>query len=472
MQMKQKIRKIIMAIILTILIMLGIFYWIDLDRMDKNEPVLFSTWGRKYEPLVEKSFSTVADVSTNINMVLSLEDKIADNTAWCGTFNLIWNDLKNDLVKQDIEFMPQLDIVRNLNKGTFHASYLSEDSYYKTYGVPSLELKEKIEREIQEKFNETSKILDDFNWEQHNSEDYFLYAMLKKKFEFPKEFTELEDGKFGNYENVKYFGINETTDEQVREQVQVLYYNSKEDFAIKLLTQSNDEIIISKGSQQDTFLTMYQEIMQKSKEFKGTQGFSKTDTLKIPNIAIHLKEEITELENKPFLFSNGDSYYIEKALQTIEFELNKKGGEIKSEAGMMVLKNALTIEEKPREFWVDDTFTIFLNEKGKEIPYFAAKISDITKIQENAKKVSNNQNAEQKELYFYGKVLESELNYVIVEPNEGEDIRKYTDKVTINLEENNDFLYLEGAKLKITYTGFIRETYPPRIDAINIELQS
>lgn len=472
MQMKQKIRKIIMAIILTILIMLGIFYWIDLDRMDKNEPVLFSTWGRKYEPLVEKSFSTVADVSTNINMVLSLEDKIADNTAWCGTFNLIWNDLKNDLVKQDIEFMPQLDIVRNLNKGTFHASYLSEDSYYKTYGVPSLELKEKIEREIQEKFNETSKILDDFNWEQHNSEDYFLYAMLKKKFEFPKEFTELEDGKFGNYENVKYFGINETTDEQVREQVQVLYYNSKEDFAIKLLTQSNDEIIISKGSQQDTFLTMYQEIMQKSKEFKGTQGFSKTDTLKIPNIAIHLKEEITELENKPFLFSNGDSYYIEKALQTIEFELNKKGGEIKSEAGMMVLKNALTIEEKPREFWVDDTFTIFLNEKGKEIPYFAAKISDITKIQENAKKVSNNQNAEQKELYFYGKVLESELNYVIVEPNEGEDIRKYPDKVTINLEENNDFLYLEGAKLKITYTGFIRETYPPRIDAINIELQS
>ncbi len=39
---------------------------------------------------------------------------------WCGTFNLIWNDLKNELAKKDIEFTPQLDVVRNLNKGTFN----------------------------------------------------------------------------------------------------------------------------------------------------------------------------------------------------------------------------------------------------------------------------------------------------------------------------------------------------------------
>ena len=37
--------------------------------------------------------------------------------------------------------------------------------------------------------------------------------------------------------------------------------------------------------------------------------------------------------------------------------------------------------ETPREFVVDDTFTIFLKEKDKELPYFAAKISDITKVQ-------------------------------------------------------------------------------------------
>jgi hypothetical protein len=69
----------------------------------------------------------------------------------------------------------------------------------------------------------------------------------------------------------------------------VLYYNSKEDFAIKLITKSNDEVIISRGSMVPT--------------------------------------------------------------------------------------------EKIRNFIVDDTFCIFLKEKDKELPYFAAEISDISKIQ-------------------------------------------------------------------------------------------
>ena len=38
----------------------------------------------------------------------------------------------------------------------------------------------------------------------------------------------------------------------------------------------------------------------------------------------------------------------------------------------------------PRNFIVDDTFIIFLIEEGKKLPYFAAKISDITAVQSNA----------------------------------------------------------------------------------------
>ena len=166
---------------------------------------------------------------------------------------------------------------------------MSEESYYKIYGNPTLELKEQIEKAIKEKFNETSDILGDFNWNDKNPEDYFLYSMLKKEFEFPKVFSKLDNSTFGNYENVKYFGINKSTNKEVREQVQVLYYNSKEDFAIKLITKSNDEVIISRGSMVPT--------------------------------------------------------------------------------------------EKIRNFIVDDTFCIFLKEKDKELPYFAAEISDISKIQ-------------------------------------------------------------------------------------------
>ncbi len=72
-------------------------------------------------------------------------------------------------------------------------------------------------------------------------------------------------------------------------------------------------------------------------------------------------------------------------MQTVKFSLDEKGGEIKSEAGMDVKLDtaAVSFPEKdtPRYFYVDDTFAIFLREKGKEKPYFAGRIEDITKFQ-------------------------------------------------------------------------------------------
>lgn len=407
-----------------------------------------------------------------LSIVTSLEDKIGDNTAWCGTFNLIWNDLKNDLAKQDIVFSPQPEVVEHLNKGTFTTADLSEESYYKVYGAPSLELKAQIEEAIQEKFNETSDILDDFDWSNAGPEDYFLYCMLKKEFEFPQVFTELEDGQFGNYENVKYFGIDETSEDTVRDQVAVLYYNSKDDFAIKLLTKNNDEVIISRGSNEDNFGEMYENIMKKSEEYDGIYEFGENDILKIPNIKFDLKEEIKEVENQPFYFSNGKEYTIDTALQTIQFELDKKGGKIKSEAGIMAKATSIMMPEEPREFVVDDTFTIFLKEQGKELPYFAAKIANITTVQKDAK-VANSQKTETTEnSHFYGKVVESDKNHILVEPNEGEEVRASADKISVALEENSDYIYEVGANVKITYNGTILETYPAQVKAINIELKS
>lgn len=73
---------------------------------------------------------------------------------------------------------------------------------------------------------------------------------------------------------------------------------------------------------------------------------------------------------------------------------------------------------------------------------------------------------------FFAKVIESNSNYILVEPFENEEIRKSSDKFYISLGENNDCLYVVGTNIKVTYTGLIRETYPAQIDAINIELKS
>ena len=317
-----------------------------------------------------------------VTTTLTLEDEIQDDTIWCGTFQLIWNDLKNELAKQDIIFEPQLEVVENLNKETFTTNDLTDKYYYKKIGTPSIELKNEIEREIKEKFNEKSDILDEFDWQNRDDRDYFLYAMLKKEFKFEKKFEELEKGKFGEYNNVKYFGISKKNkNSSLREQVDVIYYNSKEDFAIKLKTKQEDEVILCKNPKGSTFNQIYENIVLEGNGYTGDKKLKENDLVKIPNISMKIKNEPTEIEEKKFLFSDGEAYYIEKALQTIEVEPDRTGGKIKSEAGMMNAKVTSVESEESREFSLDNTFGIFLIEEGKEKPYFAGKISNITKFQ-------------------------------------------------------------------------------------------
>ena len=102
--------------------------------------------------------------SENIKTVATLEDEITTNSVWCGTFQLVWNDMVNNVLKQDVVFTPQEKIVENLNKQTFKEDQLSEKDYYKVYDLFTLDLKEKIEKGIKKKFNEKSDILDSINW--------------------------------------------------------------------------------------------------------------------------------------------------------------------------------------------------------------------------------------------------------------------------------------------------------------------
>ena len=388
--MKKKILIGIITILVILIIVFGALYIVDHKRMEENEPVIFSTWGKKYSPKIGEENDKSEEQkekqeSNNINFALTMDDEITTDTAWCGTFQLIWNDLKNDLAKQDIVLQedPENQIVKNLNKEDFKAEYLSESSYYKVYGHPTLELKNQIEEAIKEKFNETSDILNDFEWRKDGVEgDYFLYSMLKKEFEFPVKFNKLQEGTFAEkYHDVDYFGLEKEADEQIRSQVEILYYNSNEDFAVKLKTKQNDEVILAKGTEGATFNEIYNNINENSSNYEGIKEFTEEDELKIPNIDFDEKKEITYLRDKTVQFSNGTLYKIEKAMQTIEFELDEKGGKIKSEAGMMNREMALLPAEQERKFYFDDEFTIFLKETDKEKPYFAAKIQDITKFQ-------------------------------------------------------------------------------------------
>lgn len=327
-------------------------------------------------------------ITNGVNVIPTLLDETSGDTVWCATFQLVWNDMQNDVVKQDIIFNPQIDVVKNLNKQEFTDDMISDEYYFKAYGLKNLKLKKAIEEGIKDKFNQKSDILNDFDWDNEsldgnnpNYKRYFFYSMLYREFEYKYKFNKLDPASFGKYENVKYFGISKNTNDKVRNQVTILFYNNSDDFALSISTKNGDEIIFNKNPKGNTFKEIYNNIENERKNFKGDRKLSEEDKFKAPYITFNVKKEFKELEDKSFLASDGERCIIEKAIQSIKFKMDEKGGKVKSEAGIEMLKITSGEAQNYRNLEVNDTFALFLKEEKRNIPYFATKVENITKYQ-------------------------------------------------------------------------------------------
>lgn len=299
-------------------------------------------------------------------------NNIGKNKVWVGTFQLVWNDLKNDIIKAPVEFKDgKSDLAKNLNKEGFTVNDISDDSYYKNKGVMTPDFKKEIEDDIKEKFSETSDILDTLDW---NSKSYLIYAMLKKDFEYLKEFPELNGAPFNNsIENVKYFGVK-TEDEarELKDNLNVLFYNSNDDYAVKLITKGDDEVILYRTDDNKSLEKYVYDVNKKTEKFDGDKNFDKNDRLKVPFIKIDEMFNYDELCNKKI---KGTNFEIQGAIQTVKFNLDNKGGSLKSEAALIMKMNLVPMEEI-RNFDFSKPFVLILKEKDKEIPYFIADIKN------------------------------------------------------------------------------------------------
>lgn len=333
-------------------------------------------------------------VTENVEVVPTMLDELSSDSAWCPTFELVWKDMVREVVKKDVIFNPQVKMAENLNKSTYNESMLSSEYYYKKYGLKTLELKKEIEKGIKDKFNQTSDILDDFDWSEDALNDpnnpdvnrYFFYTMLYREFKYEHEFSKLDNGMFNNkYEDVEYFGLKSDSSYKVRNQIKVLFYNSKDEFAVLINTKEGDEVILYKNPKGSTFESIYENLNKETKNFKGKEYLQDEDTFKAPIIKFNVKREYTEFQNKKFETANPEYPIAEimKAIQTIQFELDEKGGKVKSEAGIDIKNEAAMMpdETQIRYFELDSTFALFLREKGKEMPYLGVRIDDITKYQ-------------------------------------------------------------------------------------------
>lgn len=322
-----------------------------------------------------------------IELVPTLKaEATVENRIWVGTFQLAWNELMDKFLKGPVEFENySSSVIEDLNKQSFSADYLDSNSYYTKFGETSPELKKEIANAIKEKFNEKSDLLDAVDWTKEKGK-YTAYAMLKKDFKFIKAFSKLDKESFGkNKTKVEYFGINEKSDSDLDDTLHVLFYNSKDDFAVAIRTQDKDVVYLYRTDDNKTFDKLYSDMFMKKAAYDGSFSFNNKDELKVPNIDMFKMQSFPEVEKKRI---KGTDLMIDSALETVQFKMNNEGVKLKSEAILMMKTCALMPEEdlKPRKFYFDDTFVLFLQEADKNKPYFAMRVADVAELNKTAKK--------------------------------------------------------------------------------------
>ena len=298
-------------------------------------------------------------------------DLSARHDIFTPAFQLLWQDFKNVISTKKINFKG-LDpsVARVLNANPFTSDDINSESYYKIAAPVSYELKAKIQREIFEKFGESSKILDGIDWEPKDAEEYLLYALLKKDVEFPAEFEVLDSRTFNGSKDIyKFFGVNKDANKYSK-WVKPLFYEYDWDHAVSIETKSGDRIILYRTDSPQNVYDLYHQIDKKTAR---ALKFGDSDKLIIPFISLNERIEYPKLCNKVI---NDTRFVIAKAIDDIEFKLDNKGATLRNEAAMQIATCSLPVPGRGKVFDFSKPFVLYMVEEDKSLPYFALRIND------------------------------------------------------------------------------------------------
>ncbi|MDF2521412.1 MAG: hypothetical protein K0R84_2040 [Clostridia bacterium] len=291
------------------------------------------------------------------------------NILYCSTFQLAWNELKDEVIGEDIKLENAIEAVDYLNKSLSTKEDISEDSYVAEAGFVKDGIINKINEALKKKFGREAPLLREEGLEPVDAVAYsFLYKNLQ--FEHSFELSEIPLA-FGD-SLVESFGIDDFENNKkhlaLSKQVDIIDYQESGEFIARLKsTSEKDEIMLAKVKHGKTLLETINAVEERVENGEVT-SLRDSEILKIPKLKLNIEHSFTELEDKAVLNSGFEDYVIEKAIQNIVFSLDEKGAVLKSEAKILMCGSAPTIR---RNLIFDKPFLLYLKEKDAEYPYFA-----------------------------------------------------------------------------------------------------
>lgn len=330
------------------------------------------------------------------------------NLVYCATFQLVWNQLADEIIRAPIALDGNPLTAQALNKRQFEKNELAEASYLAMVGFGYDDIVEKIKRGLKQKFNREPGLL-----LMAEANDILSYAYLEKNLPFDIVFDVFDEPLvFNNAAQVQSFGIRE--DGQSILQVVVLDYTSSDDFIIKLQASPKvdkeleaganiqrpritDDVILAKVTPMSTLAETVEAVFGRIDEEKYKQvakgPFTEEseekrrllapwldpiakEILQIPKLNFNIQHNFTELEGRFLQNENFEHYRVAQAIQAVKFQLDETGAQLSSEALMGLSFGVHIPEPDPRKFIFDKPFLFCLREKGASHPYLVVWVEN------------------------------------------------------------------------------------------------
>lgn len=277
--------------------------------------------------------------NNKVALVPYYSDKVSQkdaNHVWTGIFEILLNSLK---VSQKNEESINRILENNINMNNFSNKILKDNSYY-------------IKLEYFEDKISTS-------------------AHLNRTLEFLLPFDRLPNETFGiSNKAVKYFGISFNSNSELSNNIEILFYNSCDDFALKIKTKTDEEIILyRKDNLNESFEKIYEELVLESNTYNISKLIYNDIELKIPYIDFY---------NMANYSSSSDTIKKSILMQDISFNMNEKGCNTESTAVINIssLDDIINNTNETLELFLTNKFIVFLKDKNLELPYFALQVND------------------------------------------------------------------------------------------------
>ena len=306
------------------------------------------------------------------------------NVIWCSSFQLAWNQMKDDVIGEPIQVVGAEELAARLNSAEQSSADLESRSFYAAAGRVKEGIINKIQKDMAAQF--PSHSVPDFSYIAAYPEGLLAYSYLIANVPFKYPYRQVRNDFIftdsnGVKTNVGAFGIwgHETQYKRIREQAEILYIHEDrnehnpehryKEFAVDLCKHSKPyQVVAAVVEPKDSLAHTLSYIRNQIADFKQTDNHEKmrflgsVDVLIAPEMFWQIDHRFDELIGKMVSNANPPMPIIE-AKQMIKFKLDRYGAILESEAQIAFSGSPICLR-------FNRPFLVYMKKRDGEQPFF------------------------------------------------------------------------------------------------------